>query len=95
MMAMATVAAIFVGVALVVVMFDLVMMRLLDLPVIVNVTLRCVSVSHFLYECVLNDRCRCYISIVIILVRVVIIITVIKVLMVIVSIEVRMVKVGV
>ena len=94
MMAMATMA-IFVGVALVVVMFDLMMMRLLNLPVIVNVTLRCVTVSHFLYECVLNDRCRCYISIVIILVRMVIIIAVIKVLMVIVSIEVRMVKVGV
>ena len=94
--AMASVATtIFVGVALVIIVFDLVMMWLLYLPVIMNVTLRCISVCHLLYERVLNDRCRCYIPIVIILVRMVIVIAMIKVLMVIVWIEVRMVKVGV
>ena len=61
MMAMASVVVIII--AIIFIVFNLVMMDVVILvfswfylPVVVNVTLRCVSISHFLYECMLNDR---------------------------------------
>ena len=64
-MAMAvTVTIVFVIIRVViifVVVFNLVMMSWLHLPVVVNVTLRCVPVSYLLYECMLDDR-RFFIS---------------------------------